>query len=95
MAYGVDMLRIKAFIYRLSSIFGKRIYLAKKEEDAHFAQAMFASTVLSIITGRNRHFIISLNRGMWHAEHGFTSVYTRHITRFKAIKQNIIHLFKG
>jgi len=89
------MLRIKAFIYRLSALFGKRIYLAQKEEDAHFAEAVFASTVLYIITGKDRHFIISLNRGMWHAEHGFTTVYTRHITFFKAIEQNIIHLFKG
>ena len=89
------MLRIKAFIYRLSSIFGKRIYLAQKEEDAHFAQAMFASTVLSIITGRDTYFGVSLSKGIWHAQHGFTSVYTRDITRFKAIKQNIIHLFRG
>jgi hypothetical protein len=90
------ILKIKAFVYRLSSMFGRRIYLAQKEEDEHFGEAIFASIVLRIISGdENADFGIQLHRGIWHANHGFTSLYTRNMTKTQAIKQNIIHLFGG
>jgi ethanolamine utilization microcompartment shell protein EutL len=90
------VLKIKAFIYRFSCIFGKRIYLAQKEEDAYFAEAKFADIVLHIISGRdhtNLRMILSV--GIWHADNGFTSLYTGDVSRIKALKRNIIHLFKG
>lgn len=90
------ILKIKAFIYRLSAIFGKRIYLAQKEEDAHFAEAMFVSTVLFIITGDDREdFGVRLQRSIWHVENGFTSLYTKNMTYTEAIKQSVIHLLGG
>lgn len=90
------ILKIKAFIYRLSSIFGKRIYLAQKEEEAYFAETMFASTVTRIITSEEKEdFGIRLHRGLWHVNNGFTTLYTRNMTRTEALKQSIIHLFRG
>lgn len=90
------MLKIKAFIYRLSSMFGKRIYLAKKEEDAIFANAIFANLVMCIIRGtKSTDIRTMLSVGLWHADNGFTSLYTKGMPRIKAIKQNIIHLFRG
>jgi hypothetical protein len=90
------ILKIKAFIYRLSCIFGKRIYLAQKEEDAYFAEAKFAGIVLQMISGKEYgNLRMMLGIGMWHADNGFTSIYTRDMSRIKALKRNITHLFKG
>jgi hypothetical protein len=90
------VLKIKSFIYRLSALFGKRIYLAQKEEEAYFAEAMFVSAVTRIITGEDKEdFGIGLHRGLWHVNNGFTTLYTRNMTRTEALKQGIIHLFRG
>lgn len=91
------VLKIKAFIYRFSCIFfAKRIYLAQKEEDAYFAKTRFAGIVLHIISGKDHaNLRTMLSIGMWHADNGFTSLYTRDMSRIKALKRNIIHLFKG
>jgi hypothetical protein len=92
------MLKIKAFIYRLSALFGYRIYLAQKEENEYFAKALFVNTCLGMINEKDKHIhrgVIGAYIGMWHAEHGFTTIYTRNMTRFEAIKTKIIHTIKG
>jgi hypothetical protein len=98
MAYGVNMLKIKAFIYRLSAVFGRRIYLAEKEEGDYFKNALFANLVLGMIDEKKKEVhrsIIGAYIGMWHAKHGFTTMYTRNMSRFEAIRQTIIHTIKG
>jgi hypothetical protein len=70
--------------------------MAQKEEHEYFAQILFVHTVSRIITEKeNSDLSIMLQVSMWHASNGFTSVYTRNIPRIEALKQNIIHLFKG
>jgi hypothetical protein len=59
------MLKLKAFIYRFSNIFGLRIYLAGKEEDAFIATQNLKSGISEGIA-----------RGSWQAKHGFTTIWT-------------------
>jgi hypothetical protein len=92
---GIKMiLKIKAFLYRFSDIFGCRLYLAKKEEEAYFRKAMFVDKVSGIIDeDLVDDFGINLHRGLWHAEHGFTTVYTRHMPPLKALITKVKHAF--
>ena len=76
------MIKLKAFIYRLSAIFGLRIYLAQKEELA-YRKSMDAYS----------EFDKDINVGLWQAKHGFTTVWTRRQPFFKALKAKIKHTF--
>lgn len=73
------MIRLKAFIYRFSNIFGLRIYLAQKEEDAYINSL-----------GENASF---LSAGLWQAKHGFTTVWTYKDPFHKAIIAKVKHAF--
>jgi hypothetical protein len=73
------MIKLKAFIYRFSAVFGLRVYLAQKEEDAY---------VNSL--GEDSDFTSS---GFWQAKHGFTTVWTYRQPFFKALIAKIKHAF--
>jgi hypothetical protein len=73
------MIKLKAFIYRFSNIFGFHIYLAQKEEDAY---------VNSL--GEDADFISS---AVWQVKYGFTTVWTYKQPLFKAITSKIKHAF--
>ena len=82
----------------MSAVFGRRIYLAQKEEDEYFKKLLFTNLILGMINEKDKEIhrsIIGAYIGMWHAKHGFTTLYTRNMTRFEAIKQTIIHTIKG
>jgi hypothetical protein len=78
------MLRLKAFIYRFTAIFGRGIYLASKEEQAYINSQEFESALSE-----------SVAIGCWQARNGFTTVWTYKQSFFKAIASNIKHAFKG
>ena len=73
------ILKLKAFIYRFSNVFGLHIYLAQKEEDAY---------VNSL--GEDASFLSS---GLWQAKHGFTTVWTYKIPLHKAFIAKTKHAF--
>jgi hypothetical protein len=73
------MIKLKAFIYRFSAIFGLRIYLAQKEEDAY---------VNSL--GEDADFLSS---GTWQAKHGFTTIWTYRTPFHKALIAKTKHAF--
>jgi hypothetical protein len=74
-------LKIKAFIYRLSSAFGHGIYLAQKEEDAYIH-----------LTRPSLGLKEDLERGCWQAKHGFTSVWTWNQPWYKAFWNKLKHV---
>jgi hypothetical protein len=76
------MLKLKAFIYRFSNIFGLRIYLADKEEQA-FIDTQDLSSGLAEGT----------LRGCWQAQHGFTTVWTSRLKGFRKFKLRTFHAF--
>jgi hypothetical protein len=78
------MLRLKAFIYRFTAIFGAAIYLAKKEEQDYIDSQSFDSELSE-----------SLARGCWQAKYGFTTVWNYKKSFFEALISNIKHAFKG
>jgi hypothetical protein len=73
------MIKLKAFIYRFSDIFGLRIYLALKEENAYIDSL-----------GTDADFLSS---GLWQAKYGFTTVWTYRQSFFKATTAKIKHAF--
>jgi hypothetical protein len=73
------MIKLKAFIYRFFAIFGLRIYLAQKEEDAYINSL-----------GKDADF---LSVGLWQGKHGFTTVWTYKQPFFKALVSKIKHAF--
>jgi hypothetical protein len=73
------MIKLKAFIYRFSNIFGLHIYLAQKEEDAYINSLGEDADFLSV--------------GMWQAKYGFTTVWTYKQPLFKATISKIKHAF--
>lgn len=73
------MIKLKAFIYRFSNIFGLRIYLAQKEEDSYINSL-----------GEDVSF---LSRGLWQAKHGFTTIRTYKQPFHKALVSKIKHAF--
>ena len=76
------ILKIKAFIYRFSAIFGLRIYLAQKEE------LEFLKTVVGY-----SDFDKSIRLGLWQGKHGFTTVLTSRRPFYKATIAKIKHAF--
>jgi len=75
-------LKVKAFIYRFSNIVGLRIYLANKEEQE------FINSIKN-----TDHLHESLERGLWQAKHGFTTVWTYKQPFHKALLTKIKHTF--
>jgi hypothetical protein len=73
------MIKLKAFIYRFSNIFGLHIYLAQKEEDAYVSSLGEGADFLSV--------------GLWQGKHGFTTVWTYKQPLFKATISKIKHAF--
>jgi hypothetical protein len=89
------ILKIKAFIYRFSNIFGARLYLAKREEEEFLIEHRFRRLVEAIIEGEDNRGIdqFGLTRGVWHAQNGFTTVYTRNMGFFEGKIARIKHAF--
>ena len=77
------MIKLKAFIYRFSAIFGLPIYLAQKEEQAYINSL-----------GNLNEFNEGCYRGLWQARNGFTTVWTYKQPFFKAIVSKIKHAFR-
>jgi len=75
-------LKIKAFIYRFSNIFGLYIYLAQKEEGVFMKTQKIDSEI-------PRGCIV----GLWQAQNGFTSVWTYKMPFHKALLSKIKHAF--
>ena len=73
------IIKIKAFIYRFSNVFGLYIFLAQKEEDEY---------VNSL--GEDADF---LSAGLWEAKHGFTTVLTYRMRFDKVILAKLKHAF--
>jgi|LauGreDrversion4_2_1035121.scaffolds.fasta_scaffold2324080_1 hypothetical protein len=76
------ILKIKSFIYRFSDIFGFRVYLAEKEE------AKYLKSLEDLDEIKKGIYI-----GIWHANHGFTTIYNYTLPFYKTIKSKIIHAF--
>lgn len=76
------ILKIKAFIYRLSAIFGLRVYLANKEEQAYIDSL-----------GKIDELYEGCSRGLWQAKRGFTTVFTYGLPLHKALTSKIKHAF--
>lgn len=76
------MIKLKAFVYRFSAIFGLRIYLARKEENLY----------LQTVENRDE-FSVSIHAGLWQAKHGFTTIWTYKQSFFKALINKTKHAF--
>lgn len=76
------IIKLKAFIYRFSNIFGLRIYLAQKEEDAFINCQKYDSELSK-----------SCAIGIWQGLNGFTTVWTYKKPFHKAIIIKIKHAF--
>ena len=77
------MLKVKSFIYRFSNIFGLRIYLANKEEQAYIDSLDDIDSELGE----------ACYRGLWQAERGFTTVWTYKQPLLKSLIAKIKHAF--
>lgn len=77
------ILKIKAFIYRFSAIFGLYIYLANKEEQDY----------IDSLDDIDEELGDGCYRGLWQAEHGFTTIWTYKQPFFKALIAKIKHAF--
>lgn len=76
------MLKVKAFIYRFSNIFGLHIFLAHKEQQQYLETIEIKS-----------EFQKEVAIGLWQGKKGFTSVWTYNIPFHKAIIKKIKHAF--
>lgn len=76
------MIKLKAFIYRFSAIFGLSIYLAEKEEQAYINSLKDMDELSE-----------SIHRGLWQGQRGFTVVWTYKMPFHKAIIAKIKHAF--
>lgn len=77
------VIKFKAFIYRFSNIFGLRIYLANKEEQAY----------IDSLDNIDSEVGESCYRGLWQAKRGFTTVWTYKQPFFQALITKIKHAF--
>lgn len=75
-------LKFKAFIFRLSAVFGLRIYLAEKEEQEYINSMPDTSD-----------WEEDINRGCWQAEKGFTTVWTWGKPWYMAFWTKLKHAF--
>jgi hypothetical protein len=80
-------LKLKAFIYRLSDVFGKSIYLAREEEDLYME-------LLREAEGRYDELWDGIERGSWQAHHGFTTVWTFRQPWYVSIWEKVKHAFR-
>jgi len=78
------MLKLKAFIYRFSNIFGLHIYLASKEEQHHIDSL-----------GKQSEISESCSRGCWQGKHGFTTIWTYRCGFFESLYRRISHAFRS
>lgn len=76
------MIKLKAFIYRFSAIFGLRIYLANEEEQFYIESL-----------GEIDKLYEGCSRGLWQAKHGFTTIWTYKQPFFKALIAKTKHAF--
>ena len=76
------IIKIKAFIYRFSNVFGLRVYLAQKEEDAFINSKNYDSELSK-----------SCAIGLWQGLNGFTTVWTYKMPLYKAIYSKVKHAF--
>lgn len=91
------LLKIKAFIYRLSDVFGQRIYLAEKEESMHFDRIYRIDRMCKMVDESLSLGVgIHLHRGLWHIHNGFTTVYvSKDTNKIKSIIIKLKHAFRG
>lgn len=80
---GEAVIKLKAFIYRFSAIFGLSVYLADKEEQAYVDSLNIRG-----------EFEDSCARGTWQGKHGFTTVWTWGKPWHKALFAKIKHAFR-
>jgi hypothetical protein len=78
------MLRLKSLIYRFFNIFGLSIYLADKEEQKYIDSLDKPLSDLAV----------ELERGLWQAGYGFTTVWTFTMPWHKALIAKIKHAFR-
>ena len=79
------ILKIKAFIYRFSNIFGMYIYLATKEEKKYLETLEFGDSMYEMCKG--------IYTGVWQGKNGFTTVWTYKMPLHKAIIVKTKHAF--
>jgi hypothetical protein len=79
-------LKLKAFIYRLSDVFGRTIYLADEEEQLYIELLTEAEGPLSEMWE-------GIERGSWQGHYGFTTVWTYKQPWYKATWEKLKHTF--
>lgn len=79
------ILKIKAFIFRFSDIFGLYIYLATKEEKRYLETLEFDDDMYKMYK--------NIYTGMWQAQNGFTTIWTYKMPIYKAIIAKTKHAF--
>lgn len=91
------MIKFKAFIYRFSNIFGLRIYLAKKEEKEFMRQIRFYCLVAKLVGVGDSYseFYAKSSLGLWHAKHGFTTIYTGKQSFIRSLVSKVKHAFSA
>jgi hypothetical protein len=77
------IIKIKAFIYRFSNVFGLHIYLAQKEEDQYIKSLPKQDRISR-----------GCSIGLWQAQHGFTTVWTSRLKFGKRIVSKLKHAFQ-
>jgi hypothetical protein len=76
------ILKLKAFIYRLSDVFRLSIYLANKEEEKYIDTL-----------GPLSQFSEDIERGTWQAQNGFTTVWAWKQPWYRAFWTRLKHAF--
>jgi hypothetical protein len=91
------LLKVKAFIYRFSDVFGYRIYLAEKEESAYFYRISCIDNMCKMVdSSLSLGIALYLHRGIWHINNGFTTVYvSRDTNKIKSLMIKVKHAFRG
>ena len=76
------IIKIKAFIYRFSNIFGLSIFLADKEEKEYINSIEVTSELSK-----------NISIGLWQAKNGFTTIWTYKKPFHKAFIAKVKHAF--